>query len=224
MARTIVVGDLHGCLTELMALLGEIDFRAQDDRLISVGDLVGKGPNGAEVVRFFRTGMHEAVRGNHDEKLLAFHRGETGKLGASHRLDAARLSGDDWRWLASTPLFLRVIEHDAIVVHGGLVPGVALTEQRPRDLMNLRSIRADKSASKRADDGEPWAKLWPGPELVIYGHDALRGLSRWPHAIGLDSGCVYGGALSAVLLPEMRIVSIPARKAYAERTDLAVDA
>lgn len=213
--RVIIVGDLHGCLDELSALLREVSFRP-GDRLIAVGDLVGKGPDGAGVVRFLREHGHEAVRGNHDEKLLSWRRGERDKpLAGAHRADALRLSEDDWRWLEARPLFIELPEHRAIVVHAGLVPGVPLERQRREDLLNLRSIRPDGSPSKRIEDGEPWAKLWPGPELVVFGHDAVRGLQRWPHAIGLDTGCVYGGRLSALVLPERTIVSVPAARAYA---------
>lgn len=221
MERTIVVGDLHGCLDELGELLRKVRFRVREDRLVSVGDLVGKGPKGAELVRFLRKRGHLAVRGNHDERLVAWRRGESDKpLGPAHRPDAARLSDADWRWLEALPLFLRLPELDTIVVHGGLVAGVPLEQQDPHVLMNLRSIRPDGTPSKRVDAGEPWAKRWPGPELVVFGHDAMRGLQRWPHAIGLDTGCVYGGRLSALVLPEREIVSVAAHRPYAKREGL----
>lgn len=214
MPRTIIVGDIHGCIVELEALLEEVSF-GPDDRLVSVGDLVGKGPAGHEVVRFFRVDGHAAVCGNHDEKLLAFRRGER-ELGPSHRPDAERLSEADWAWLGARPFFLRLEAHAVIVVHGGALPGVPLEEQDPDLLMNLRSIRADGSGSPRIEDGSPWAKSWPGPERIVFGHDAVRGLQRWPHAIGLDTGCVYGGALTALVLPERELVSVPAASDYAE--------
>jgi hypothetical protein len=216
--RTVIVGDLHGCLDELSELLTEVAFDSTRDRLVSVGDLVGKGPKGADVVRFFRESRHEAVRGNHDERLLAWKRGDDPRpLRATHARDAAALSDEDWAWLGALPLHLAIPELGVLVVHAGLVPGIAVEAQEPRVLMNLRSLRADGSPSHRIEDGAPWASFWPGPELVVFGHDAVRGLQQWPHAIGLDSGCVYGGRLSALVLPERRIVSVAARRAYAPR-------
>ena len=213
--RTIVVGDLHGCLDELTRLVDEVEL-APEDRLISVGDLVGKGPDGSGVVRFFREGGHEAVRGNHDVKLIARRSGNrTQPMSASHEAHARALSSADWDWLEALPYWIEIPEHDAIVVHGGLVPGVALVDQDPTVMTNLRSIRADGTPSKRVDEGAPWASRWPGPELVVFGHDAIRGLQRWPHAIGLDTGCVYGKELSALILPERRIVSVPSARDYA---------
>jgi hypothetical protein len=84
--------------------------------------------------------------------------------------------------------------------------------------MNLRSVRADGVGSKRPDDGALWGTLWHGPELVLFGHHASAGLQEHPFAIGLDTGCVYGGALSACILPERRIVSVPAKRPYAPIT------
>jgi hypothetical protein len=101
-----------------------------------------------------------------------------------------------------------------VVVHGGLVPGVAIEKQERDHLLNLRSIAADGQPSKRIE-GNPWGALWPGPEQVVYGHDAIRGLQRHPFATGLDTGCVYGRALTALVLPAGELVSVPARRAYA---------
>ena len=221
MGRTIIVGDLHGCMDELSDLLEEVEFDTARDRLISVGDIVAKGPRGAELVRFMRKRGHLAVRGNHDEKLIAWRRGSSNKpLAPAHAADAARLGEADWRWLEALPLFLELNEHDVIVVHAGLVPGVGLEDQDPHVMLNMRSFRPDGTPSKRVDAGQPWAERWPGPRTVVFGHDAVRGLQRWPYAIGLDTGCVYGGRLTALVLPERELVSVPARAAHAQRTNL----
>ena len=203
--RTIIVGDIHGCLDELRELLATLRL-SDTDRLIAVGDLVGKGPDGAGVVRFFREGGHKSVLGNHDAKLLAARRGEGGKpLRDTHRAHADAMTELDWRWLESRPLSIELPELGAIVVHAGLVPGIPLGDQRRKDLLNMRSLRPDGTASRKIEDGAPWASLWGGPERIVFGHDAVRGLQRWPHAIGLDTGCVYGGYLSALVYPEDRI-------------------
>ena len=205
--RVIVVGDIHGCLAELHALLEEIRFDPMD-RLIAVGDLVGKGPDGAGVVRFFREEGHEAVLGNHDEKILKWRAGRRGKpLRASHQAHADAMSDANWDWLAALPLFLTLPEHGVLVVHAGILPGVPIEKQRRKDLLDMRSLRADGTPSSRVEDGEPWAGRYGGPVRVVFGHDAIRGLQRWPFALGLDTGCCYGGRLSALVLPDDRVVS-----------------
>jgi hypothetical protein len=81
-------------------------------------------------------------------------------------------------------------------------------------LLNVRTIRPDGTGSRAPNDGVLWGSLWPGPETVVFGHHARAGLQEHPFAIGLDTGCVYGGRLTAYLLPERRFVSVPARRAY----------
>ena len=81
-------------------------------------------------------------------------------------------------------------------------------------LLNMRTLRSDGSGSRSPDDGVPWSTRWPGPQEVIFGHNARLGLQQRAHATGLDTGCVYGKELTAYLLPERSIVSVPAERAY----------
>jgi diadenosine tetraphosphatase ApaH/serine/threonine PP2A family protein phosphatase len=134
---------------------------------------------------------------------------------APHHLRLAReLSESDWAVLTELPLWLRVPEHELLVVHAGLVPGVPVEQQDPELLMNMRTLRPDGSGSRRSEDGVLWATRWQGPEFVVFGHHATVGLQRHARAIGLDTGCVYGGRLSAYVLPDDRVESVPARRAY----------
>ncbi|QDE93607.1 metallophosphatase [Myxococcus xanthus] len=216
--RTLFIGDVHGCAEELDALLTQCAWRP-DDRVVLVGDLVAKGPDSAGVVRRAREQGFLAVRGNHDAHVLRWHagRGPRGKkLKPEHQQVLDTLTPEDWAWLESQPLYRFFPELNVVAVHGGLVPGVPLEAQKEDELLNLRSILPDGTPSKRVDAGAPWASLWQGPELVIFGHDAMRGIQRHPHAVGLDSGCVYGGKLSAYVMPEGRLVSVLAKRAYVD--------
>lgn len=214
--RTLVVGDIHGCLDELQALLARCG-RGPDDRVVLVGDLVAKGPDSVGVVRWARESGVAAVLGNHDAHVLRAVHGED-DVRPKHRAIAEALDAADIAWLEARPLWLRLdaagTETPHLVVHAGLVPGIALERQEREYLLNLRSIRADGTPSRRLD-GTPWAERWPGPEHVVFGHDAVRGLQRHPFATGLDSGCVYGRELTALVLPAGELVSVPARRAYA---------
>jgi hypothetical protein len=228
MERTIVVGDVHGCAAELEALLAACGWQP-GDRLVLAGDLVAKGPDSQAVVQLARERDALGVLGNHDENLLKTRdllEGRGGTTGEPISVRPEReklvksLSAADWEYLDRLPLLLRLGperagEADTVVLHAGAVVGVPLEAQRRQDLTCLRSITATGKPSKRLD-GEPWAALWTGPERIVFGHDAVRGLQQHPFATGLDSGCVYGGRLTALLLPERRLVSVPARRAYAD--------
>lgn len=217
--RTLIVGDIHGCLAELLALLDELRFEPGRDRLVCVGDLVGKGPDGAGVVRFFREGGHESVLGNHDDKLLAWRDGRSKKkLKETHAAHAAALGDDDWAWLAALPLWIAIEEHDVLVVHAGLIPGVPIEKQRREDLLFMRSLRPDGTGSSELGAGPLWASRYKGPPRVVFGHDAITGLQRWPWAIGLDTGCCYGGHLSILELPGRRIAQ---QRAFATHAPVA---
>jgi len=212
-AGYLVVGDVHGCVEELEELLGVV-LRDGERTVVFAGDLTGKGPDSGAVIRRARELGALAVRGNHDEKLIRWWEAvlageEPPELGEEHAEAAEQLDAEDWDYLCSLPYYLR-LDEGALVVHGGFVPGVPLEEQEPEVMLTIRSIRADGTPSKRVD-GEPWASLWPGPELVVFGHDAVRGLQMYEHAVGLDTGCVYGGRLSGYLLPERRLVQVDAR-------------
>jgi hypothetical protein len=218
--RTLIVGDVHGCREELEDLLDESGWE-DGDELVLVGDLVAKGPDSLGVVRLVRELGARAVRGNHDQHCLKWWNakragGKLPRLKPAHQRVADELEEEDWQWLAALPLWLELPEHDALVVHAGLLPDLPLEDQDPDDLMNMRSILDDGTSSRSYEEGTPWASVWPGPRLVAFGHDAVRGLQNRPHSVGLDTGCVYGGWLTGLWMPRRDLVSVPARGTYAQ--------
>ena len=207
--RTLVVGDVHGCKHELDALLQ----KAAPDRVILVGDLFTKGPFPKGVWKRVRNGQMEAVLGNHDERLL---RVLDGKRQADPLAEACirRLNqtGSDWQlWLRERPLFLDV--GGFTVVHAGMHPsGKKSRTTRQAALFQRRWPREQAS--------DPlWHQVYWGERRILFGHDAMRGLIRVeregrPWIIGLDTGCVYGGALSGYLIEEDTVYQVPARRCY----------
>jgi hypothetical protein len=212
--RTLVIGDVHGCLDELRALVEQAGVTPDDD-VVFVGDLVAKGPDSAGVVAWARERGAGAVLGNHDDHVLHALAGDVGSKAQHHQV-ARTLSAADADWLAALPLWRRVSSGDKphVVIHAGMVAGVAVEKQAREHLLAMRSITADGRPSKRIE-GAPWGALWTGPEYVVFGHDAVRGLQQHPLATGLDTGCVYGRELTALWLPAHQLVSVPARRQYA---------
>jgi len=216
--RTLVIGDVHGCRVELQRWLDEVAFDPAQDALVFVGDLVAKGPESANVVRIARELGARTTRGNHDAHCLRWFHDRHAKVSPHHRAVCETLDDADWSYLDATPLYLRLERLDTIVVHAGIDPARPLDAQDPKHLMNMRSIREDGTVSKRIE-AAPWASRWPGPARVVFGHDAVRGLQRHTHAIGLDTGCVYGGALTGVVFEEdasLRLHSVSAERVYRE--------
>jgi hypothetical protein len=212
--RTIVVGDIHGCYDELRDLL-ERAALGQDDRVVSVGDLVVKGEKNREVLDLFmEDARFSAVLGNHDRALRRYWRGEGVSLRESQERALKELAaGDEARYSAyiqSLPLTLDLGSH--LVVHAGLRPGVALAAQSVEDLTELRTLGADRTSR----EGVPWYEVYRGEQSVLFGHWPAPEPRRGPCAIGLDTGCVYGFQLTAYVIETGEFLSVQARRAYEE--------
>ena len=222
--RVIIVGDVHGCADELYALLDRCQYKRGRDVIVCAGDVVNKGPRSVDVVRFLRKEGALAVRGNHDDAALAYATGIRSASTEPQWAWTSDLDADDCAWLRNLPFSIVLPQHGVVVVHAGVVPGVPLEEQCLRDFITMRSL-SGRSAAQRdggaryyADEAPApvgsWATAWEGPEHIVFGHDARAGLQRYDHATGLDSACVYGEELSALLLPGHAVVSVPAARNY----------
>ncbi len=211
MARTIFVGDVHGCADELGDLLDALRYAQGVDTLVVVGDLVARGPDSGAAVRRAAGAGAIGVRGNHDEKVLLWWRASLAhgrgvadrkiRLSERHKLAVTQMQDEDFVWLDALPLYLRFASHGAAVVHAGVDPRYAIERQEPVNLLHIRSVD-EHNRPTRTLDGRPWASVWSGPEHIIFGHDARRALQLESAATGLDTGCCYGRSLTALVLQQ----------------------
>lgn len=225
--RLLLIGDVHGCYDELVELLDRCDGSNPNIALVFVGDLCNKGPKNAQVVSLVRKMGGYCVRGNHDEVCLAkWERYKGGMVGLDPKFDWLKeLTQDELDWYFDLPFSISFPSRQVIVVHAGLIPGVDLQHQSHHDLLHLRSVIFDlrtltfSSAHEDSINIQPWAQTWTGPEHVYFGHDALRFLQRYPYATGLDTGCVYGGHLTAVFdCDRETLIQVKAHKVYTRGT------
>lgn len=254
--RTICIGDIHGCVEEFRDLVGEIQYDPSRDRLILLGDLFDRGPDPIGAVHLAQDLKAEVVQSNHDEKHVRYFKWvDKIKTGKHHGKNPVQLSADriavndqltdlDKAWLAGLPYTIRfkIGQRDWIAVHAGFVPGVPLEKQDPKKV--IRTTMIDRSTGRMLSLNEmsdsqydpiDWIATWKGPQSVVYGHHVydltgtLTVLAR-PDldytTIGTDTGCCFGGYLSAVvwkndsskLFPEHH--KVKAREKYAERMGL----
>jgi serine/threonine protein phosphatase 1 len=211
MGRTIVVGDIHGCYYELTMLLERAEF-ARDDKVIAVGDLTVKGPESRQVLSlFYSDSRFSSVVGNHDLALVRFWKGATSKLKASQESTFIELrKGSDHllEYLSSLPSYIELDAH--VVVHAGLRPGIPFNHQSLDDLVELRTLGADRTAR----EGTPWYEVYNDPKVALFGHWPATQPRRGKSAIGLDTGCVYGYQLTAYIIETEEFLSVDAKRAY----------
>jgi hypothetical protein len=222
--RTLIVGDVQGCKDELDGLLESVAYVPRVDRLVLVGDVVARGPDSRGALRRVVELGAAMVRGNHEQRLLAGHAGAV-RLGADHQSVADSFSADDWRTLEAMPLWLDLPEHDLRIVHAGVIPGVEITRTPKDALLRMRTIDSQGQWSDARDGGTLWGALYEGPPHVVFGHNALASPQLHPWATGIDTGCVYGQRLTAMLLEanepvprgeraRAKLVAVPARRTY----------
>jgi hypothetical protein len=238
--RTVVVGDVHGCARELDSLLDAIAFTS-GDRLVFVGDLLARGPDSLGVLDIARTTGAIVVRGNHEQKLLdwldareRWIRGEAPAkppIGKMHRELGRRLRPIDWTLLQTSKMWADLPEHGVRVVHAGVDPDVTFERQRPDTLMRIRTVIAP--GQRRGKGHVLWGSRYVGPPHILFGHNAAPGLQLHRWATGLDTGCVYGGRLTAIVLAKDQkvprvlaqrralLVSQPARRVWCVPTHKA---
>ena len=213
--RRLFVGDLHGCLEELDALLEKFGFRPGRDRLFSVGDVVGKGPDVRGTLRRLKALGARAVLGNHDVALLEAARLEAAGEESRHADYLRSLGPEREEWIAYISTWPYYLEFpDLFLVHAGVEPGKAHpANMNTRILFQIRTWDGIGRNLNRPGD-PPWFDIAKIDRLVVFGHWAQRGLVDLPQCKGLDTGCVYGGMLTGWCPEENRFVQVDAKRPY----------
>jgi len=245
--ETVIIGDVHGTLVELEELLQLINYNESKHRLLFAGDLVDRGDYPRETVQLIRSMGVECVMGNHDEKLVRWRRHEaaiklTGRQNPMKKQTPARqaqwesFSDDEIQWLENLPVKIH-IQDDWWLVHGGCEPGKPFDKQHPGCMIRCRYVGQDGKQQSLNDEKEKpigsvfWAEVWDGKENIIYGHnvDSLEKIrldtgTKGARVVGIDTGCVFGGRLTAYFLNpkepnRSEIAQIQAKKEYAPWID-----
>jgi polynucleotide kinase-phosphatase len=236
-----LIGDVHGCHDELVALLDKLGYsiavagdgvrhvtHPQGRRVIFVGDLVDRGPDTPGVLRLVitmvRDGLAHCVAGNHDQKLSRALRGRDVKV--SHGLERSlqQLGGDPGFKAQAAEFLDGLISHyvlddgKLVVAHAGLKE-----DMQGRASGRVRDFALYGETTGETDEfGFPvrldWAQNYRGRALVVYGHVAVAE-PRWlNNTVNIDTGCAFGGRLTALRYPEKEVVSVPAASTYYEPT------
>ena len=214
--RLIAIGDIHGCHLEFADLLARL-APTKGDRIILLGDLINRGPDSCKVIDLAREIGARALMGNHELRLLKHHRsGEKKNLKGQDLETFLRLRPEDWAFIEALPLTIEEQELNTVFVHGGFLPDQPWQKQPAEVVTRIQVIDRNGRPAKRADAPEApaWADLWSGPPFVIYGHTPRSEIYKLKWSLGIDTGCVLGGYLTAYEFPEKRITQVKARQRY----------
>lgn len=205
---TILIGDIHGCSRELSLLLEQIS-PTDGDQIIFMGDLVNKGPDPAGVVKIIREMDCLCLRGNHDADHLKWHEEASFTPKPDSRRTKKAFPPDEYA------AYLELVRHmpyfyedeTFAALHAALLPNLTLHEQ-PRDILT-GELTLDSSWKNTIDLGKP----------LVVGHKRYSKNPADPCIVegrfyGIDTGCVYGGALTALSLPSGKIRQVKATRDY----------
>jgi protein phosphatase len=235
-----IVGDVHGCYDELVALLYMLGYHADDTdgmshpeqrQVIFLGDLVDRGPKIIETVnlvyRMVTTNHALCVPGNHDIKLARYLAGHNVQI--SHGLDQSIAQievlpeQERTEWVKRYQDLIKAMPSHYLLDQGKLAVAHAGMKE---DYQGRNSRRVYDFALFGETTGETdeiglpirgnWAKDYRGKATVVYGHTAIDESTWLNNTIDIDTGCVYGGKLTALRWPERELVSMPAQRMYAE--------
>jgi protein phosphatase len=241
-----IIGDVHGCHAELVDLLTRLGWRVAADgagaehpdgrTAVFVGDLVDRGPATPDVLRLVMgmvaAGTGLCVAGNHEDKLLRKLRGRNVRVSHGLAETLAQFEAAPKSFVDSVEPFLDSLVSHYVLDGGRLVVAHAGCKQeyQGRASGRVRAFCLYGDTTGETDEyglpvRYPWAQEYRGPATVAYGHTPVARAEWVNNTICLDTGCVFGGSLTALRYPERELVSVPAaREYYAPARPLAAPA
>ncbi len=231
-----IIGDVHGCCDELEQLLVMLGYQSGADgtwshrdgrKVIFLGDLVDRGPRVPDVLRIVmrmvEAGTALALPGNHDVKLMRKLRGRDVQMSHGLAESVAQLDGETPEFRASVADFIDELVSHFVLDDGKLVVAHAgmKEEMQGRGSGRVRDFALFGETTGETDEfGLPvrynWAAEYRGRAMVVYGHTPVPEAEWLNRTINIDTGCVFGGRLTALRYPEQELVSAAAHRVYAE--------
>lgn len=229
-----LIGDVHGCHDELAQLLGRLGYaissagRVQAPvgrRAVFLGDLVDRGPKIPAVLRLVMGMVSEGtalcVLGNHEHQMLRRFRDPTAPVEWGLAETLVQLAGEPAafrdevrRFAEQLPVHLILDEGKLVVAHAGLPEELHGQSSREERLFALYSARPEELDGPAPPARGAWARHYRGAAQVVYGHTPCD-QPTWVHGtLCIDTGCVYGGHLTALRYPEGELVSVPAQRVH----------
>jgi protein phosphatase len=232
-----VIGDVHGCHAELVELLGRLGYAVGEDgltatppagrRAVFVGDYCDRGPDTPAVLRLAMSmaaaGDAICLPGNHDVKLARALKGADVKVAHGLDLSLEQLAAESPEFRDEVADFLRQLVSHVVLDEGRLVVAHAGMKEayQGRSSARVRDFALFGETTGETDEyglrvRVDWAADYRGPAAVVYGHTTVVE-PRWVNeTIDIDTGCVFGGRLTALRWPERELVSVPAARTYWE--------
>lgn len=234
-----IIGDVHGCLDELLELLQMLGYEVTEQagefrvapppgrKAVFLGDLVDRGPKIPGVLRLVmhmvETGAAVAVPGNHDMKLVRKLKGRDVQITHGLADSLSQLDREPPEFREKAAAFLDGLVSHYVFDDGKLVVAHAgmKEEMQGRGSAKVRDFALYGETTGETDEfGLPvrldWAAAYRGKAMVVYGHTPVAGPEWLNRTINIDTGCVFGGKLTALRYPEKELVSVPARQTYYE--------
>lgn len=232
-----IIGDIHGCYDELCELLEKLGYvvdkekvvihSPQDRKLVFLGDLVDRGPKSPEVLRMVMSMVQAnqayCVLGNHDGKLLRKLKGANVKVQHGLETTMEQLEQESEQFIEEVKQFLEGLVSHCVFDGGKLVAVHAGLKEKlqGRESKKVRDLAMFGETTGEVDEfGLPvrvkWSDSYKGSAFVVYGHTPQVKAKIINNTINIDTGCVFGGRLTAFRYPEKEIVDVQAKKVYYE--------